>query len=93
MALYFFNIHDGQEFSDDQGSEFPNLDSARTGAVVLAADLLKDGASTFWDGEQWSLDVLDANGLALFTLRFTGEMASAAGITKVPAPGQSRILE
>jgi hypothetical protein len=77
MSLYCFNIHDGQDFVDDQGTDVPDLAAAKSGAVVLAADLLKETAQTFWDGEEWSMDVSDGDGLILFTLRFTGQMASA----------------
>jgi len=79
MSLYYFNVHDGQDFVDDQGTDFPDLSAARSGAVVLAADLLKETAPTFWDGEEWSMDVSDGDGLILFTLKFTGQMAPARG--------------
>jgi len=79
MSLYYFNVHDGQDFVDDQGTDFPDLAAARSSAVVLAADLLKETASTFWDGEEWSMDVSDGDGLILFTLKFTGQMAPARG--------------
>ena len=77
MPRYFFHVHDGKDFIDDEGAEFASLDEARVGAVVLASDLLKESAGTFRDGEEWSLDVADVRGLILFSLMFTAVAAPA----------------
>jgi hypothetical protein len=77
MSLHYFNVQDGWNYLDDQGTDFPDLAAAKSGAVVLAADLLKETALTFWDGEEWSMDVSDGGGLILLTLRLTGQMAPA----------------
>jgi hypothetical protein len=72
MPRYHFNIHDGADFPDEEGSELIDLAAARATAVRLAADLLKEGAAHFWNGEGWRVDVTDDQGLLLFTLMFSG---------------------
>lgn len=70
MARYFFNIHDGYDFFDDQGVELNNWDEARQYAIRLAGNVIVDSALTTKLGENWSMDVTDLAGLILFRLDF-----------------------
>ena len=79
MPRYFFDIRDGTYIPDSTGTELPNLDTARSEAVSLAAGLLRDSPTTFWNGHEWKIEVKDDTGLILFALVFAAiEMAAAA---------------
>ena len=78
MPIYHFNIHDGRDYPDLTGSELADLDAARSEAVQRVADLLKDGAPSFWSGRPWHMDVADATGLTLFTIMFLATTAPLA---------------
>ena len=71
MARFFFNVHDGSDRPDREGTELPDLAAARHAAVRFAAELLRDHPDEFWNGEDWSMDVADADGLLFFTLMFS----------------------
>lgn len=78
MPRFFFNVHDGQNFPDLQGTELGSLDSARVEAVRFAAAHLRDQARQFWTGDGWSMDVCDESGLLLFSLKFSAVQMPAA---------------
>ena len=48
----------------------------------FSGSLLIDQPETFWGARVWSLDVCDAKGARLFTLRFSAE--EAPGVDAVP---------
>jgi hypothetical protein len=73
MPRYFFNLCDGRDFPDEEGSELDNADSARSEAVVLAGELLRDLGGRFWQGEEWRLHVTDEGGETVCALRFMAE--------------------
>lgn len=70
MPLYHFNVEDGVVYPDLEGSEFPDLEAARTEAVRRSGTLLRDNAMSFWGGHGWKLVVTDASGMIMFTLHF-----------------------
>lgn len=78
MPIYHFNVHDGSDHPDSDGTELPNLEAARVHAVAYAGQLLIDHRETFWSAEEWKMVVTDANGLTLLTLMFIGVEAPAA---------------
>ena len=77
MPLYHFNLHDGHSYRDQQGTELPGLDAARTEAVRFAGQMFKDNPATVLSDEDWSMDVTDAAGLILFRLMFVIHSAPA----------------
>ena len=70
MARYFFQVHDGTDYPDEEGIELPSLQAARERAVRYAGELLLCSTPSFWDGGDWSMDVTNDQGLTLFTLHF-----------------------
>ena len=70
MAIYYFNVEDGRKYPDAEGTELPDLESARTEAVRRSGSLLRDNAQSFWGGHGWKLIVTNAAGMVLFTLHF-----------------------
>jgi hypothetical protein len=80
MPAYFFNVHDGQhpleqDPSDLDGTVLPDPEAARSAAVVLAAELLKDLDGKFWCGGDWTMVVTDEQGATVCSLRFSGSRA------------------
>lgn len=71
MPRYFFNSRDGYEHPDAEGTELPDLRSAREQAIRLfGAMVYQEGfASKF--GDDWHMDVLDEAGQLALRLRFT----------------------
>lgn len=75
MPRYFFNVHDGREVADADGTELPDLRSARLQAVGYAGEMMRDHPERFWDGEEWVMVVTDARGDDLFALTFCASIA------------------
>ena len=73
MPRYFFHVIDGRSIIDHEGTEFPNLRSARVEAIRLAGAILHDDGDTFWKGEEWHMNVTDASGQSLLKLHFSAE--------------------
>lgn len=81
MPRYFFDIKDGHDFPDLQGSEFADLAAARIEAVRYAAEVLKDMPGRFWNCEEWTMTVSNHNRKTLFTLKFLAESAPSVNST------------
>jgi hypothetical protein len=79
VPRFHFNVRDGTNIPDPDGTELPDLKSARKEAVKLAGRLLLDEPDSFWEGSDWHVEVTDDRGVILFRLDF---MATDA----VPAP-------
>lgn len=78
MPRYFFDINDGRDFPDLQGSELIDLAAARIEAVRYAAEMLKEMPERFWNCEEWTMTVSNHNRKMLFTLKFLAESAPSA---------------
>jgi len=77
MALFYFDIRDGEDFPDFTGSEWPDLQAVRREAIRLSGEVLREMPERFWSAERWTMTVLDHKRTPLFTLKFTAEMTSA----------------
>ena len=73
MDRYFFDIVDGKDFPDLQGSEWPTLTAARIEAVRYAAEVLKEMPDRFWNCEEWIMTVSNYRRRPIFTLKFIAE--------------------
>jgi hypothetical protein len=80
MPRYFFHVHDGQDFPDDEGTVLANTEAARKESMVAAAEMLRDAALNLWTGEEWTMNVVDETGQPIFNLKFS------ASIEAVQAP-------
>ncbi len=74
MPRYFFNLKDGRTTLDHEGTELPDIQTARREAVRFTGEVLRDRPDqTLWAGEPWRLWVTDqpnGRGKTLFTLNF-----------------------
>lgn len=77
MARYFFHVHDGKDLCDEEGTELPTIEAARSEAARYAGMLLQNPDGDLWSGEPWRMDVTNESGLLLFTLMFLATDAPA----------------
>ena len=75
MPRYFFNVHDGIDVPDREGTELPDTKAVRDMAVRSAGEAIKDMGQKFWSHEEWRLDVVDEQENHVLTLRFSGQTA------------------
>jgi len=73
MPRYFFHVIDGRDIIDNEGSELADLKKSRAEAIQLAGAILRDEGDTFWNGQEWHMDVTDASGLSVLKLRFSAQ--------------------
>ena len=81
MPRYYFDIADGTDFPDIEGSEWPDLAAARIEAVRYSAEVLREMPERFWNAELWTMTVSDHNRKHLFTLKFLAEKVEADALT------------
>jgi hypothetical protein len=77
MSIYYFNVDDGLSNPDIEGSDLPDLDTARMEAVRRSGALLQDHAREFWRNRGWKLIVTDAVGMVMFTLHIVAVASPA----------------
>ena len=71
MPRFFFNVRDGKGFPDAEGVEFADASAACGEAVTLAGEILRDVNGKMSEGGDWPLDVSDAAGNRVCSLRFS----------------------
>lgn len=76
MTRYFFDLHDGKEIRDTEGTDLGSLIEVRDEAKAAAAQWLGDGAKhdVFWSGQPWKLVVRTEAGEVVLTLRLSASM-------------------
>ena len=57
MARFFFHVKNGSTFKDEEGENYPNLETARAHAAKIASELAKE---TGYEG--FALSVTDEQG-------------------------------
>lgn len=71
MPRYFFHIDDGVSIPDIEGTELPDLATARAEAVKASGAILEDFDGDFWQSAKpWVMSVTDETGMLQFELRF-----------------------
>jgi hypothetical protein len=71
MPRFFFNVRGAKGFPDAEGVEFANASAACGEAVTLAGEILRDVNGKMSEGGEWRLDVTDAAGHRVGSLRFS----------------------
>ena len=72
MPRYFFNVKDGQDLPDHEGTVLASPDAARVAAVFASGEMLKAHAEQFWLDRDWQMHVTDEQGASVCDLRFSG---------------------
>jgi hypothetical protein len=77
MPLYFFNFSHAPEPESppfkNEGLELVDNDAAWEEATTACGEKLREMDGRLRPGGGWQMDVTDANGKAIFALRFTTE--------------------
>ena len=71
MPRYFFHVNDGDDHPDSDGVDFPDFQAAHTDAIRAAAEMVRDLSGRLAMDGDWRMDVADATGRTVLTLRFT----------------------
>ena len=74
MARFIFHV---EGHPDDLERDLPNIAAAKCLAVRHAGELICEEAESFWDDAEFSMIVMNEDGLILFTLTLTGLEAPA----------------
>ncbi len=78
MERYYFDVKDGADHIDAEGSEWPDLHAVRIEAIRLSGEILKEMPASFCHAQQWQMSVSNRHRTLLFTLKFSAEDAPAA---------------
>jgi hypothetical protein len=68
VPRFFFHHTDGEFDPDDEGTEFPDLATARVEAVRYAAELVRDRPHEVWAGDTFRIEVSDEDDMLLCTI-------------------------
>ena len=69
MPRYFFHVRDSLGLMDEEGLELADLQAAQAEAIRTSGQIIHDMADVY-DGEEWRMEVTDATGATVITLRF-----------------------
>ncbi|MGH6965131.1 MAG: DUF6894 family protein [Phenylobacterium sp.] len=72
MAMFFFHTENGRICRDAEGTELPDLRSARNEALVVLAQIVREDPDQFWRDRNFRLTVTDGAGLVLYLLDLSG---------------------
>jgi len=73
MPRYFFDIKDGEDLTDVEGSIHADLASARVESIRYSGEVLREMPERFWNAETWIMTVSDQHRVPLFTLSFLAQ--------------------
>ena len=73
MPLYFFHVYDDVAVPDEEGTECADIYVAQAQAICMSGEIMRDLGAKFWNGENWRLEVTDAEGHKLFVVRSSAE--------------------
>ena len=71
MPLFHFNLNDGTCAPDKDGTDLPNVQTAKIEAVKHAAELMRDDPREIWENGALKVDVTDHGGHKLFSVTVT----------------------
>jgi hypothetical protein len=74
VARYFFNIRDGQNIKDTEGTELPDLASVRTEAVEATTEIIKGRLLANADDASWIVQVTDEAGFTVMVLALSASI-------------------
>jgi hypothetical protein len=73
MPQYFFNVHGVRRSTDDVGEELPDDKVAWDEATIIAAELFRDIDGKFQPGQEWTLEVTDAQRRPLYLINVSAK--------------------
>jgi hypothetical protein len=73
MPRYFFNVHGVRKSTDELGEELPNDQAAWVEATIIAGELFRDINGKFQPGQEWTLEVTDAERRSLYSINISAK--------------------
>jgi hypothetical protein len=73
MPRYFFNVHGVRPSSDEEGQELSDDKVAWEEATLIAGELFKDIDGKFQPGQEWTLEVTDAQRRPLYSISISAK--------------------
>ncbi|QAU44690.1 DUF6894 family protein [Bradyrhizobium guangzhouense] len=70
MPRFQFNVYDGNDSLDTEGTDLPDLRTAQIEAIAMAGGILRERARFIRLDDDWRMEVTDDTGLILFRLDF-----------------------
>jgi hypothetical protein len=68
MPTYYFHLQDDQRITDPDGTDLPNIGSARDHAAGVARELTTNSHGILGEGwSDWTMSVCDGQGTELFS--------------------------
>jgi len=71
MPRYFFNVFDGADVIDEDGTDLPDMYVAQAQAIRMSGELLREMGVKYWDGTHWRMEVSNIKGKILFVLQLS----------------------
>ena len=68
MPRFFFHVRDDQHGLDEEGTVLTGLPEARAEAIQTGSEMIRDIGGDIWDGDTWTMDVVDESGATVFKL-------------------------
>lgn len=78
MPLYYFDVQDDVILEDETGTECADLAAARSAAIRLSGEMMRDTPEDFAAVANWIVRVRDERGCVVFSLRLQANGSSAA---------------
>ena len=78
MPVYYFNVKDSVDYTDEKGVELPDLAAAKEEAVNHFGEVLQARGEAFTGRSEWQVTVTDDRRLVLLT--FTFSMTESAAV-------------
>jgi hypothetical protein len=73
MRNYFFDVNGNGVPNSDEGQMLKNDEAAWHEATLVAGEIFKDVDGNFRPGQEWKLEVQDAQRRALFSINITSK--------------------
>jgi len=73
MAMFYFNVHDGDLLiADEEGTDLVDIDAARAHAVVVVQELMfRRSGMLDRDWSEWTISIHDDDGAEMLLLHFS----------------------
>ena len=79
LPRYFFNISDGVQEIDREGTVLPGLAAARARAVRFSGDAIKRFEEEIWNSPEWEVWVTDESGTTVCSLTVIAKSIPISG--------------
>lgn len=72
MPRFYFHVKDGVDLPDHDGTELPDVEAAKLAAITACGEAIRELGASFWDSDQWQMQVTDESGAEVASLWFSG---------------------